>query len=146
MTFLNNNEIDTFNKQGYLIVEDVLDPEAVLDPLINEYKMVLDFLANDLYDKGLISSKYKDDNFSERLTKICEESGKIHAQYYDFSLPQNGIKIYTPMWHGPAVFNVLSSPSILDVVEDIIGPEIYSNPIQHVRIELRFMLVLKLFN
>ena len=35
MTFLNNNEIDTFNKQGYLIVEDVLDPEAVLDPLIN---------------------------------------------------------------------------------------------------------------
>ena len=91
MTFLNNNEIDTFNKQGYLIVEDVLDPEAVLDPLINEYKMVLDFLANDLYDKGLISSKYKDDNFSERLTKICEESGKIHAQYFDFSLPQIGI-------------------------------------------------------
>ena len=30
---------------------------------------------------------------------------------------------------------VLSSPSILDVVEDIIGPEIYSNPIQHVRLK-----------
>ena len=135
MTFLNENQIDTFNKQGYLVVENVFNPETVLDPLIKEYKMVLDSLANDLYDKGLIRSKYKDDNFSERLIKISEESGKIHAQYFDFSLPQNGIKIDTPRWHGPAVFDVLSNPDILDTVEKIIGPEIYSNPIQHVRLK-----------
>ena len=38
MTFLNENQIDTFNKQGYLVVENVFNPETVLDPLIEEYK------------------------------------------------------------------------------------------------------------
>jgi len=135
MTFLNKNQINNFNKDGYLVVENVIDSTDILDPLIEEYENVLESLAKDLYGKGLIKSKYEDENFSERLIKICEESAKVHAQYFDFSLPQNGIKSDTPMWHGPAVFNVLSDPIILDVVEDIIGSEIYSNPIQHIRLK-----------
>jgi ectoine hydroxylase-related dioxygenase (phytanoyl-CoA dioxygenase family) len=36
---------------------------------------------------------------------------------------------------GPAVFRLLTNPRLLDVVEALIGPEIYSNPVQHVRIK-----------
>jgi ectoine hydroxylase-related dioxygenase (phytanoyl-CoA dioxygenase family) len=33
------------------------------------------------------------------------------------------------------VFHVLRNPDLLDAVESLIGPEIYSNPVQHVRIK-----------
>jgi hypothetical protein len=36
---------------------------------------------------------------------------------------------------GPAVFNLITSPRLLDAVEQIVGSEILSNPIQHVRIK-----------
>ena len=55
---------------------------------------------------------------------------------FDISLPQINITDATPMHHGPAVFNLLRSPRLLDAVERFIGPEIYSNPVQHARIKL----------
>jgi phytanoyl-CoA hydroxylase len=39
------------------------------------------------------------------------------------------------MWVGPAVFHVMRNAKLLDAVESLIGPEIYSNPVQHVRIK-----------
>ncbi len=73
--------------------------------------------------------------FSEKLVKIIGESGQAYYQYLDISLPQANIREDTPMHHGPAVFNLLTSPRLLDAVESFIGPEIYSNPVQHVRIK-----------
>ena len=40
-----------------------------------------------------------------------------------------------PSGPGPAVFRAFTDPNLLDVVESLIGPEIYSNPVQHVRIK-----------
>tara|TARA_B100000809_G_scaffold230610_1_gene245174 strand:+ start:453 stop:767 length:315 start_codon:yes stop_codon:yes gene_type:complete len=40
------------------------------------------------------------------------------------------------MHHGPALFDLLRSPRLLDFVEQFIGPEIYCNPVQHTRIKL----------
>jgi ectoine hydroxylase-related dioxygenase (phytanoyl-CoA dioxygenase family) len=37
---------------------------------------------------------------------------------------------------GPAVFNLLTNPRLLDVAESIVGPDIYSNPVQHIRMKL----------
>ena len=39
------------------------------------------------------------------------------------------------MHTGPAVFNLITHPRVLDVIEQLIGGEILSNPIQHVRIK-----------
>jgi hypothetical protein len=39
------------------------------------------------------------------------------------------------MHFGPAVFALLTAPKLLDIVETLIGPEITSNPIQHVRLK-----------
>ena len=39
------------------------------------------------------------------------------------------------MHFGPAVFDMLTYEPLLDLVEELIGPEITSNPIQHVRIK-----------
>jgi hypothetical protein len=41
----------------------------------------------------------------------------------------------TPIHVGPAVFGLLTAPRLLDAIEQVVGPEILSNPIQHVRIK-----------
>jgi phytanoyl-CoA hydroxylase len=135
MAHLSPEQVAQFEEQGYLVVEQLLDPVADLDPIIEEYKGVLNRLAEDLYEQGQITSLYEEIPFGERLIRIYQESGKVHAQYFDFSLPQGNVKHDTPMWVGKAVFNALTNPRLLDAVESIIGPEIYSNPVQHVRIK-----------
>ncbi len=59
----------------------------------------------------------------------------MHSQFFDFSLPFQDVKPDTPFWAGPAVLKALTAPALLDAVEFFIGPEIYSNPVQHVRIK-----------
>ncbi|MCC6792458.1 MAG: phytanoyl-CoA dioxygenase family protein [Thermomicrobiales bacterium] len=135
MAHLSTQQIEQFRNDGYLVVDGLLDPERDLDPVIAEYEGVLDRLAAELFASGAISSTYSDLPFSERLVRIYAESGKVHAQYFDFSLPQAGITEQTPFWTGPAVFNTLRAPAILDAIESLIGPEIYSNPTQHVRLK-----------
>ena len=126
---------EKFAEQGFVKVDGVLDPETVLDPIIKECHGVLDSLANDLFSQGKISSDFADLPFDERLIKIYQETGQAHNQYFDFSLPFQGVRPDTPFWAGPAVFNAFTNVRLLDVVEQLIGPEIYSNPVQHVRIK-----------
>ena len=135
MVTANRTITEQFAEQGFVKVEGVLDPETVLDPIINEYHGVLDQLAADLFAKGEISSPFTELPFDERLIKIYQETGQAHAQYFDFSLPFQGVKEDTPFWAGPAVFNAFVNKNLLDIVEQLIGPEIYSNPVQHVRIK-----------
>jgi len=135
MAFLTEDQIDFFNEQGYLLVEGVLDPASDLDPAIEEYHRVLDNLALSLYERGEIASLHDDLPFSQRLVQIYQESNKVHDQYFDFSLPKTAVTLDTPLWVGPAVFRLLRHEGLLDVVESLIGPEIYSNPVQHVRLK-----------
>ncbi len=132
---LNPEQVAQFKNEGYLIVEGLLDPVVDLDPVIAEYEAVLDRLARELAAAGAIGSIYADLPFSERLVQVYRESGKVHAQYFDFSLPQDGVRVDTPFWTGPAVFNTIRSERILDAIQSLIGPEIYSNPVQHVRLK-----------
>ena len=106
----------TSTKRVYVVVEDVIDPEEVLDPLEAEYGTVLDNLARQLHEEGAIGSTYAGMGFGERLTRVYQESGRVHSQFFDFSLPQKNITYDTPMWHGPAVFDVLTAPPLLDAV------------------------------
>ena len=136
MLTLTSDNLDFFIRNGYLRVENLLDPEKVIDPIIEEYSGVLSTLADELFDEGKISSKYAYLDFSERVTQIYEESNEVYNQYFDFSLPQSGINSDTPFWAGPAVFRALTDRKLLDFVEMFIGAEIYSNPVQHVRIKV----------
>ncbi|MFL5803261.1 MAG: phytanoyl-CoA dioxygenase family protein [Roseiflexaceae bacterium] len=135
MASLTEEQTQQFHHQGYLLVEDVFDPEADIAPIIEEYQEVLDNLAGELYAQGKITSTYADLPFGRRLIEIYKESGKVYAQYFDFSLPQADVQEDTPLWVGPAVFNTLRNEKLLDAVESLIGPEIYSNPVQHVRLK-----------
>ena len=123
-------------EEGYLVVEDVLDPERDIKPVLDEYMEVLDGIAQSLYDEGAISSTYRELGFSERLIRVCQDSGRNFPQHFDISLPQTGVQHTTPLHVGPAVFNLLTNPRLLDVAGSVVGPDIYSNPVQHIRMKL----------
>jgi hypothetical protein len=135
MAGLSQNQLEQFDRDGFLKVEGLLDPIKDLDPIIEEYRGVLDRLAQTLFEEGRLASSYAELPFGERLIKLYDETGENLSQHFDFHLPQGNIKHDTPIWVGPAVFRALTNPRLLDVVESFIGPEIYSNPVQHVRIK-----------
>ena len=122
--------------EGYVVVADVLDPAQDLEPVIAEYQEVLDGIAASLYAEGTIRSTYAELPFAERLIQLCAESGRNFPQHFDISLPQAGIQPDTPIHVGPAVFGLLTNPRLLDVVACVCGPELYSNPVQHIRMKL----------
>ena len=135
MAGLTTAQLAQFETEGYLKVEGLLSPEDDLNPIIEEYKTVLDRLANDLYTQNKLASTYSELPFGERVIKIYAETGEVFDQYFDFSLPQGNVKHDTPIWVGPAVFKTLTNTRLLDAVASVIGDEIYSNPVQHVRIK-----------
>ncbi len=135
MSRLTAEQKEHFKEFGYAPVKGVFDPDEVIKPVIEEYHGVLDKLAKELYAKGKIHSTHENLEFGERVTTIYAEAKEVYNSYFDFSLPFVGCKLDTPFWAGPAVFGALTSPDLLDAVEGFIGPEIYSNPVQHVRIK-----------
>lgn len=136
MPGLTQTQREHFAEEGYLVVEDVLDPVADIAPLLAEYSQVLDAIAASLCAEGAIGSLYRDLPFCDRLIAVCVESGRNFPQHFDISLPQSGVRHDTPIHVGPAVFNLLVNPRLLDIVEDFVGPEVYSNPVQHIRMKL----------
>ena len=136
MAALTAGQKEHFDEYGFVHVEDVFDPERDIDPFIDEFAGVLNSLVDRLLAEGKILSDYSELPFGNRVTKIYGESKEIHNQHLDFSLPQNGVKPDTPFWAGPAIFGALTALGVLDVAESIVSPEIYSNPVQHVRIKV----------
>jgi hypothetical protein len=133
---LSHTDIEHFNEQGYLAVDGLLDEKLDIQPVRDEYEALLDRLCEDWQARGLLTSAYRGLPFGQRLIQVYREAGQDYCQHIDITLPQTGIDADTPFHVGPAVFRLLTSPRLLDAVEDLIGPEIYSNPVQHVRIKV----------
>ncbi len=122
-----------FQRNGYLVVEDVFDTK-VIRAVRTEYSELLDGLYADWFAQGRVAIAPGQLTFEEKLL-IAYRSGCDWFQPMDISLPGDEIEADTPMHFGPAIFDFVTHHQLLDLVEDLIGPEITSNPIQHVRIK-----------
>jgi hypothetical protein len=126
-------QIAQFRADGYLVVPDII-PTNILVRLKAEYSALIDDLYADWYKQGLVTTQPKALNFWGKL--LCAyQAGCDYFQPMDISLPGDRIKTDTPFHIGPAVFDMLTAKPLLDAVEQLIGPELTSNPIQHVRIK-----------
>ena len=135
-TTLNQAALDHFAEYGFVVIANVFDPEQDFQPLIEEYNGVLDTLSEQLHAEGKLTSTYRDLPLGKRFMQITTETGELHAQPFDISLPQAGVSETTPIHCGEAIFALLRHPRLLDLVETFIGPEIYSNPVQHSRFKV----------
>ena len=131
---LTDAQVELFNTQGFLVIENVLDEETVLRPLKAEYNARLDQLMHAWVAEGRVPDTPRNADFFEKLLH-CYAHGVDWFQPLDISLPGDRITADTPFHFGPAVFDLISSPTLLDIVQQLLGPEITSNPIQHVRLK-----------
>ncbi|SMX41631.1 phytanoyl-CoA dioxygenase family protein [Maliponia aquimaris] len=129
---LTPEQVRQFESEGYLVVEDVLDP-AVLDAVKAEFAALLDDLYAGWQAEGRVPPAEGRDFWQKLL--VAYQAGCDWFQPMDISLPGGEIAPDTPFHFGPAVFDMLTAPRLLDMVEDLIGPELTSNPIQHVRLK-----------
>ena len=130
---LSDTQLKQFNENGYLVIEGLLD-EAALGKIRAEYSALMDRLYEEWALKGIVPSLKSDASFFEKLD-VCYKAGFDWYQPFDISLPHNDIREDTPIHNGSAVFDMMTNKNILDVVQSILGAEITSNPIQHVRIK-----------
>jgi phytanoyl-CoA hydroxylase len=106
--------LEQLDEEGYVVVDDVLDPDRDFGPLLDEYNEVLDGIASLLVDQGVLGCTYAELPFEARLIAVCRESGRNFPQHFDFTLPQKGITRETPIHAGPAVFRVVTQSHLLD--------------------------------
>lgn len=130
--FLSDPQIAQFARDGYLVVEDVLSPD-LLARIRQEYAGLLDTLYDNWEAEGAVPPAAGRDFWDKLLTSY--RAGRDWFQPMDISLPGDTILPDTPFHFGPAVFDMVTHAPLLDLVEDLIGPEITSNPIQHVRLK-----------
>ena len=131
---LTPQQMDDFTENGYLAVDGLLDYDLDIAPVIAEYQQLLDELCEQWVAEGRLRESYSELPFERRLVEVYK-AGCDYAQAIDIALPNDKIYEDTPINLGPAVFNLLKSPRMLSAVESLIGGEIYSNPIQHIRIK-----------
>ena len=129
---LTDAQVAQFETDGYLVVDDVLS-SGTLDAVRAEYAALLDGLYADWHIEGLVAEPAGRD-FRDKLL-MSYKAGCDWFQPMDISLPGDRIHADTPFHIGPAVFDMVTDPRLLDLAEDLLGPEITSNPIQHIRLK-----------
>lgn len=129
---LTQTQLKQFETDGYVVVEDVLDPVR-LAAIKAEYAGLMDQLYAGWHAQGRVPDGAGLAYWDKLLAAY--RAGCDWFQPMDISLPGDQIFADTPFHFGPAVFDMVTNPALLDVVEQLIGPEITSNPIQHVRIK-----------
>ncbi|MEP1933524.1 MAG: phytanoyl-CoA dioxygenase family protein [Paracoccaceae bacterium] len=130
---LTQEQIKHFETGGYLVVPDVI-PHEILGRVRAEYSQLLDELYAKWLAEGQVQTPADNLDFWGKLLTAYKQ-GCDYFQPMDISLPGDRIKADTPFHMGPAVFDMLTAGPLLDVVEQLIGPELTSNPIQHVRLK-----------
>lgn len=131
---LTPEQVTHFDKHGYVVVENILDKATVLDPLKKEYDQLLTDLCKTWAEQGKLTPDCHEKSFESKLLRVYR-AGLDYFQPLDISLPPGDITSDIPFHAGSAIFDVITNSNLLDKVESIIGSEITSNPIQHVRIK-----------
>ena len=130
---LTPDQIQQFERQGYLVVPDVIPPD-VLSAVKAEYAGLIDDLYDGWYAEGRVKTPPAELDFWGKLLEAyvakCD-----WFQPMDICLPNEQITADTPFHFGPAVFDLLTAKPVLDIAQALLGPELTSNPIQHVRIK-----------
>lgn len=130
---LDQSQIEHFEEQGFLIVPKLLDA-GLLDNIKLEYTERLRSLCASWNSTGKLAAQVLDMNFNDQLQAIID-AGLDYFQPLDISWPISEFPDDTPIHLSETIFRMIRNEKTLDVIESLIGPEITSNPIQHVRIK-----------
>jgi ectoine hydroxylase-related dioxygenase (phytanoyl-CoA dioxygenase family) len=117
---LTDEQVKQFQEEGFLVVKEFFSKEE-LQPVIDYINSMVDEVANDLIRAKKIENPCKDEGFYTRLSKLEEQfPGAV-------VLPHKKGLLST------ALANLWTHPRLLDVVEQVLGPEIAGHPVWNIR-------------
>ena len=117
---LTDMQLQQFQDDGFLIVRDFFRPEQ-LAPVIEWVDQLVDELANRLFDAGKIGNRYEGDAFDTRLTNLERE------------FPGAAVLLHIGGLLGQPLADLWGSKELLDVIEQILGPEVAGHPVWNIR-------------
>ena len=133
---------DKFRKDGFIVVEGLFDPHDDIEPIREAYTQLIDALAY-IYmvetDFAELES-YVELPLPDRFAILLGASGGAAMHHLDPIL-----NIFLPNYrhHGElpsaqiaALFNFIRHSKLLDVLELLIGSELFASPIYHVNLKL----------
>lgn len=127
---------EQFEQQGYSVQAGVLDPEVDLKPLREAYARLINELAHIYLEAADVDINPDELGLAEQF---CVLVGASHGAALHHLDPALNIFAEGYRWRpdlpesrGPEMFRLLTNPRLLDVVEQLVGPEITASPIYHV--------------
>jgi len=128
---LSETQLANFEHDGFLVIENVLDEDARRN-IYTEYAQLIEAVAQ---QRGHRNETWDTWGFEQKFTYLVANDPDAY-EYLDISLPlRTGMDESAGVHTGPAVFDLLTNPRILDIAESIVGTEVFSTPVQHVRIK-----------
>ncbi|MEM7125633.1 MAG: phytanoyl-CoA dioxygenase family protein [Chloroflexota bacterium] len=118
---ITTEQIQQFKTDGFLIVRDLLPPEA-LHPLISELESKVDEAARKAVQQGLLddANTFDDAPFDMRLALISEACSERTWPWKTYFSRQKPISA--------GMFTLRTAPALLEITEALIGPEILAHP------------------
>jgi ectoine hydroxylase-related dioxygenase (phytanoyl-CoA dioxygenase family) len=119
---LTPEQVAEYDERGFLVLPGLLD-DSDLAPVRDAMMRKVDQIAAELLANGLIEQLSETEPFRTRLARIFD------------GLRAGDFVAYGRSWRDrlPGYHTLMSNPKILDAVESLIGPEIFSNPVYNVR-------------
>ena len=109
-----------FERDGYLVVEHLFD-DRDLQPVIDEINEAVDQGARQAVADGTLSRAYEEYPFETRLAHISRENDAVANSMWDGQL------------NGPAFFNLIRHRHLLDIAEQLMGPELIASSVYRLR-------------
>ena len=109
-----------FKENGFLLLEKVLGISDLQD-VIDELNREIDVRAKKLFERGELSDLYANESFETRLAKISKETPKL------------AVSIWNGILHGPAIYELITNPKLLDVAEAFCGEEVIASSVYRLR-------------
>jgi phytanoyl-CoA hydroxylase len=109
-----------FEDEGYLIVPNLFT-DAELQLVIDEISADLDRRCREAVAGGKLSRIYEEFDFEHRLTHVNAENANISKSMWDMKLVL------------PSFFGLMTNPKLLDVAEQICGPELIASSVYRLR-------------
>jgi len=129
---LTESQIAQFLDEGYLMVPDLFAPEE-LEPLRREIDGIVDATARRLRAEGKIVDLREGVPFETRLSRLVAD----HPEYWNDY--RKAIEGKAGGGHtGREMYNLITRPRLLDVLEGLLGPEIIGSSVYRIRPKVPF--------
>ena len=128
-----SEQMEFLHSQGYLIVETVFEPSE-LSALCTELAAAVDRGIEEMTRSGRLQKSYSEETFEGKLARIFQDDESAAVEIFQ---KVKGYEGYIGGgYQGREVFNLLTHPKLLHLVEAIIGPEIVASSIYRLRAKI----------